>query len=281
MDNSKIILINKDANISSHKTIKNIQKEYNLKKIGHAGTLDPRATGLIIAMSNNATKLSDLLMKKDKIYYVEMELGYETDTLDLDGKVIVKKDYSLFDIDKIKFILETFFLGNIEQIPPKYSAIKINGKKLYDLARKNIEIDIPKRKIKINYYKNIQINNNKICFIVSVSSGTYIRSLVRDIAYKLDTVATMTYLDRLSIDKFIKPNKIKFIEVYEALNYPKINIQYSDYEKLKNGMSIKLKLDNELDEYYHIFYNNKYCGIANVIRKNCGIIELKRNKFFK
>ncbi|VWL85507.1 tRNA pseudouridine(55) synthase TruB [Oceanivirga miroungae] len=281
MENSKIILINKEMNISSHKAIKKVQKEYGFKKIGHAGTLDPRATGLMIAMSDKATKLSDLLMKKDKIYKVELELGYETDTLDLDGQIILKKEYQVPNLDELKDILNKFFKGEIEQIPPMYSAIKINGNKLYNLARKNIQIDIPKRLVKIYDYSDIQINENKISFIVNVSSGTYIRSLVRDIAYKLDTVATMTYLERLSIDKFKNPKDIEIIDVYDALDYKRLNLDLVQCERLKNGLSIFIKKENiKENEKFHIFYENKYLGIADVISLNNGTIELKRNKFF-
>ena len=175
------------------------------------------AQGLIVAMSNNATKLSDLLMKKDKVYLVKMKLGSETDTLDNEGSVIKSMPYEDVTLDKIKEAMNKF-VGKIKQKPPMYSAIKHNGQKLYKLARQNIVVDIKEREININYIKNIRYNNGVIEFKVSVSSGTYIRSLVRDIAYELNTCATMIYLFREQIDIFKAPIGDN-VEIYSCLLY--------------------------------------------------------------
>lgn len=212
-----IYLINKKSGISSFKAINNIKFENKniISKIGHAGTLDPMAEGLMITMINGATKLSDILMHQDKIYNVFMILGYETDTLDLEGKIINVSD-NITDNNSIINIIKSF-INETKQIPPKYSALKINGKKLYELARKNIDIDIKEREIKIYEINNIQIhddieiikyNLNKdlitkiVSFDIKVSSGTYIRSIVRDIGYKLNTYATMIKLNRVQIGKY-------------------------------------------------------------------------------
>ncbi len=280
MNNSKIILINKRKGISSFKEINRVRREQNFDKIGHAGTLDPLAEGLIIAMSNRATKLSDMLMKKSKIYFVEMTLGFETDTLDLEGKII-KTDKIPENIRNNFFKIIDKFNGDIEQIPPKYSAIKVNGKKLYNLARKNVDINIPKRTVNIKYIKDIEFkSNDKIRFRVKVSSGTYIRSLVRDIAYELGTVATMSYLLRESVDIFKNPKNIEILNVDDVIVIDKVNLTNDEYLKIKNGQTIKFKYNGK-DSKLHCYNKNKYVGICDILHKNCGITSMKRSSFFE
>ena len=279
-----IVLLNKSKGMSSFSAINKLKWLLNAKKIGHAGTLDPMAEGLLVVMLNNATKFSNDLMKKDKEYYVEMELGYETDSYDADGEITKKyeKDFE-FEFEKIKEVVESF-LGKIEQIPPMYSAIKINGKKLYELARKGIEIEREARKVKINYINDIKYKNNKISFFVGVSSGTYIRSLVRDIGEKLGVYATMTKLIRTKINNYFLSESInlediisyfennqveikceekenlyldknikkitKFIKIQEIFDYVEIKIEEENYIKLKNGMTVlidKKDISNEVE----------------------------------
>lgn len=279
-----IILLNKSKGMTSFSAINKLKWLLNAKKIGHAGTLDPMAEGLLVVMLNDATKFSNNLMKKDKEYYVEMELGYETDSYDTDGVITKKYENNFsFEMKRIKEVVESF-LGEIEQIPPMYSAIKINGKKLYELARKGLEIEREARKIKINYINDIKYKNNKISFFVGVSSGTYIRSLVRDIGEKLGVYATMTKLIRtkinnyflsesinledvisyfendqveikceekenLYLDKNIK-KIIKFIKIQEIFDYEEIKIEKENYIKLKNGMTVlidKKEISNEVE----------------------------------
>lgn len=266
-----IILLNKSKGVSSFGAINHLKRIVGAKKVGHTGTLDPMAEGLIMVMVNGATKFSEDLMKRDKEYYVEMELGYETDSYDLEG-TITKEFSGKIEIDdkKIEEVINSF-LGKIEQIPPMYSAIKIDGKKLYDLARKGIEVERKPRKVKIISIKKIKILRNekiKISFFVEVSSGTYIRSLVRDIGEKLGVFATMTRLVRTKIDqfviedavtideleqKFLKFDKNKekelekleklenlgyFAEIEYVLEYLGINVSDEKYKKLKNGMTV-------------------------------------------
>lgn len=279
-----IVLLNKSKGMTSFSAINKLKWLLNAKKIGHAGTLDPMAEGLLVVMLNNATKFSNDLMKKDKEYYVEMELGYETDSYDADGEITRKyeKDFK-FEFKKIKEVVESF-LGEIEQIPPMYSAIKINGKKLYELARKGLEIDREARNVKINYINDIKYKNNKISFFVGVSSGTYIRSLVHDIGEKLGVYATMTKLVRTKINNYSLSESInlediisyfennqveikceekenlylgknikkitKFIKIQEIFNYEEIKIEEENYIKLKNGMTVlidKKDIPNEVE----------------------------------
>lgn len=280
MDN-KIILINKEKGISSYKKIREIQKKYNYSKIGHAGTLDPMAEGLVIAMSDNATKLSDILMKKDKIYQVEMCLYYQTDTLDLEGNIVyIDEEKKIY---KEKEIIDSIssFIGTSMQKPPMYSAIKLNGLKMYELARKNIEVDIPDRQVNIYYINNIKITGDKISFETKVSSGTYIRSLVRDIGLKLGTYATMTKLVRTQIDNFKLPEDIEIMEVDDAINLDKFILDYKQYFAIKNGMTCIITSDlYSKDMKLNVYYDDKYVGIIEVCDKKNNNIYIKRTKFF-
>lgn len=280
MDN-KIILINKEKGISSYKKIREIQKKYNYSKIGHAGTLDPMAEGLVIAMSDNATKLSDMLMKKDKIYQVEMCLYYQTDTLDLEGDIVyIDEEKKIY---KEKEIIDAIssFIGTSMQKPPMYSAIKLNGLKMYELARKNIEVDIPDRQVNIYYINNIKITGDKISFETKVSSGTYIRSLVRDIGLKLGTYATMTKLVRTKIDNFKLPEDIEIMEVDDAINLDKFILDYKQYFAIKNGMTCIITSDlYSKDMKLNAYYDDKYVGIIAVCDKKNNNIYIKRTKFF-
>lgn len=280
MDN-KIILINKEKGISSYKKIREIQKKYNYSKIGHAGTLDPMAEGLVIAMSDNATKLSDMLMKKDKIYQVEMCLYYQTDTLDLEGDIVyIDEEKKIY---KEKEIIDAIssFIGTSMQKPPMYSAIKLNGLKMYELARKNIEVDIPDRQVNIYYINNIKITGDKVSFETKVSSGTYIRSLVRDIGLKLGTYATMTKLVRTQIDNFKLPEDVKIMEVDDAINLDKFILDYKQYFAIKNGMTCIITSDlYSKDMKLNAYYDDKYVGIIEVCDKKNNNIYIKRTKFF-
>lgn len=280
MDN-KIILINKEKGISSYKKIREVQKKYNYSKIGHAGTLDPMAEGLVIAMSDNATKLSDILMKKDKIYQVEMCLYYQTDTLDLEGNIVyIDEEKKIY---KEKEIIDAIssFIGTSMQKPPMYSAIKLNGLKMYELARKNIEVDIPDRQVNIYYINNIKITGDKISFETKVSSGTYIRSLVRDIGLKLGTYATMTKLVRTQIDNFKLPEDIEIMEVDDAINLDKFILDYKQYFAIKNGMTCIITSDlYSKDMKLNAYYDDKYVGIIEVCDKKNNNIYIKRTKFF-
>ena len=236
-----LILLNKSKGISSFGAINHLKRVIKAKKVGHAGTLDPMAEGLMIVMINDATKFSDDLMKKEKEYYVEMELGYKTDTYDLEGTVIERYETEI-NISNAQIIKAVnSFKGKIKQIPPMYSAIKVDGKKLYDLARKGVEVERAERNVEISEIrkikiirpdKNLKVNENiKISFYVKVSSGTYIRSLVYDIGEKLGVFATMTRLVRTKIGRF---------EIEDAIDLEKAE---AEIDKLKE--LVEAKRENE------------------------------------
>jgi tRNA pseudouridine55 synthase len=205
------LLINKPKNWTSFDVVAKIRgicsKSLGKKvKVGHCGTLDPLATGLLIITVGNYTKKSQEFMKKDKTYEVKMKLG-EVSTTDDSEDEIKKINDKKPSLKKLSNILESF-VDEITQIPPAYSAIKINGKRAYKLAREGKEVKIEPRKVKIHTISNIQYNYPEVSFTTIVSSGTYIRSLVRDIGENLDTGAYMTYLRRINIDEYSVNNAI-------------------------------------------------------------------------
>ncbi|WP_144658579.1 tRNA pseudouridine(55) synthase TruB [Candidatus Phytoplasma pini] len=192
-------LINKEQNMSSHSVVASIKKKFNFKKVGHTGTLDPFACGLLIVLVNNATKLAFLFENLDKTYEGVMLFHEKYDTLDITGKLLERKENNLSQ----KIVQESFdcFHQKIYfQKPPMYSAIKIKGKKMYNLARQNIHVDIPSRKVHIYDLKILSnLNQNKICFKTRVSKGTYVRSLARDIGYSMNTYGALQNLTRTKI----------------------------------------------------------------------------------
>ena len=315
-----IVLLNKSKGISSFKAINKLKWIIKSNKVGHAGTLDPIAEGLLIVMVNNATKFSDNLMKKDKEYFVELELGYETATYDTEGEITEKYESEINISDEKIFEVIRSFIGEIMQVPPMYSAIKINGEKLYELARKGIEVERQARKVKIYSIREINIEQNKISFYAEVSSGTYIRSLVRDIGRKLGVYATMTRLVRTKIDKYSINESVSLEEIEKKLNnqkeifeddsdnennvdrngeieevikfkniecifnYEKITLSEEKYKKLKNGMTVLVGF-KKFKDIYAVAENKLYCVyVKNEIsgkKEFKGIVKVKRKSHDK
>jgi len=200
-DYSGLIVVNKPVGITSFKIVSIIRKTLQVKKVGHCGTLDPLASGLMLILVGKATKLQDKFMKQDKVYRASIELGIKTDSGDLAGKVISQSDYAHVTIEQIKKVCESF-IGSIEQIPPMFSALKVKGKKLYELARKGITIERKKRKVTIYSIDVLNFKENIIDIIVKCSSGTYIRTLAEDIGRELDTDAVLNNLIREEIGDY-------------------------------------------------------------------------------
>ncbi len=207
------ILINKPAGITSHDVVDKLREITKIKKIGHSGTLDPFATGLLIlAISREATKKLSYFLKLDKEYIATLRLGAESDTFDKEGKIVKKEIKEIPTLKKIKNVLKTF-LGEIEQIPPIFSAKKIKGKKAYDLARKGLKVKLKPQKVKIY---EISILKYKFPFLkikVKCSSGTYIRSLASDIGKKLNCGAYLENLIRTKIGEFSLKNAVSLSQL--------------------------------------------------------------------
>ena len=281
-----LILLNKSKGISSFGAINHLKRVIKAKKVGHAGTLDPMAEGLMIVMINDATKFSDSLMKKDKEYYVEMELGYKTDTYDSEGTVVEKytSEINVSDSEIIQAV--NSFKGKIKQIPPMYSAIKIDGKKLYDLARKGIEVERAERDVEISEIREIKIvrpeknsenaQNIKISFYAKVSSGTYIRSLVYDIGEKLEVFATMTRLVRTKIDKYVIEDAISLEKVEDEIEKLKELVrekkEIESFWATKDNVDIWAEKISEIVCFVDIEYVLDYFGI-NVSNEKYGKLK--------
>ena len=262
-----LLIVNKDKNMTSRDVVNLIGKKFNTKKVGHSGTLDPIATGVLVIAIGKYTKLIDILTSSYKEYIATLKLGIQTDTLDITGNIINKKD---FNVNK-EIIINTLnsFLGKSIQEVPKYSAIKINGKKLYEYARENIDIELPKREIDIKSIELLEYNNDTIKFKCLVSKGTYIRSLINDIGIKLGSFATMIDLQRtkqgsFNIEDAYTLNNIEN-DKYELLtydnifkNYEKYNLNEDEYFKVKNGQRLPINFTN--DEVVFL-YNKEYIAL--------------------
>ncbi|MBR3134792.1 MAG: tRNA pseudouridine(55) synthase TruB [Clostridia bacterium] len=270
-----ILIVDKPINKTSFDIIRDVRKKYNTKKVGHIGTLDPLATGVLPVLIGSATKLSNYLMEHDKEYISTLKLGFKTDTADSEGNIIDTKSVNnnIYENDN-QLIINTlnFFLGKSTQIPPMYSAIKVNGKKLYELARKGKTIERNPRTVFIHSIELISCNTaeNEITFKVTCSKGTYIRTLCEDIAIKLGTCGYMKSLRRTRVGSFSIEDSNKFIELENIFtDIPKINIE--DYQELENGMHIPIP--NEFHDYtgfINLYHNNSYIGIG-----------ISKNNYFK
>ena len=261
------LLIKKPKGLSSYDVIREIKKKFFIKKIGHSGTLDPFAVGLLIIGINKGTKIFKYL-ENFKEYIAKLTLGILTDTYDLDGKILKKQKVKKHDKEEIELILSKF-IGEYLQIPPIYSAIKKNGKPLYEYARHGKSIDLKARKQQIYDIKLKKFDGKNITFYVKCDTGTYIRSLGVDIANKLGEIGYLTSLKRISISKYkisqaveIKKINLKNIIPIEKIliNFKKINI--SDKKmliKIKNGNQIKIK--NVNDNLILIMNNDKLLAI--------------------
>ena len=215
MMDSQIFSIWKEVGMTSYDVVNIIKKKSKDSKVGHCGTLDPFADGVILICTGNETKNINNLMDLKKEYIADIILGCETDTLDNTGSIIKKKEYSLFNQEKITGILNQF-IGNTEQIPPYFSALKFKGKPLYKYARKDIFIRKKPRMISIYDIKLLKIKKKMVQIYVKCGKGTYIRSLARDIAYKLNTYAYVNKLTRTKVGTYNKDNAINFKNIKEC-----------------------------------------------------------------
>lgn len=280
-----ILVINKPKGLTSNDIVKKVKKILNTK-VGHTGTLDPNATGVLPLLLGNATKISKYLINHDKEYEAVIKLGVKTTTADVEGEIIEEKEVNKEKLEKenMEKVLKSF-VGKQQQIPPIYSAIKVNGKKLYEYARQGKEVEIKARDIEIYDLKLLKIDseNDELTINVKCSKGTYIRSLCEDIAVKLETVGYMKELNRIQVGEFNIKDSVT-IEEFKAnienkdysniigiekifKEIPEITIKQREYEKYLNG--VKINSDN-MDGVYRIYLDNKFSGL--------GIVENKKLK---
>lgn len=274
-----ILIVNKPKNCTSHDVVYKVKKITN-QKVGHTGTLDPMATGVLPLLIGKGTLCSKYLIEHDKIYKATIQLGKKTTTADQEGEVIEEQEIVNNALEP-QYVTKRLkeFLGKQIQTPPMYSAIKVNGKKLYEYARKGQNVEVPKREIEIYEIEllNIDKQNKKIEYKVHCSKGTYIRSLCEDIAEKLGTIGYMAELERLKVGKFIlknavsiddlekeniEKNIIKIEEIFK--NNEKINLTRKKLELFLNG--VQITYDNP-DGVYKIYCENKFIGTGTVKEK--------------
>lgn len=270
---SGVLIIDKPEGITSHDVVAKVRKALHTKKVGHTGTLDPLATGVLVVCVEKATKLVQYLTCENKTYEVQMKLGIKSDTGDITGNVIetdenIEEKLNNLNLEKINEILRTF-LGAQKQVPPMYSAIKVNGKKLYEYAREGVEIEREERDIEIHSIENVSFENDILKYTVSCSKGTYVRSLCENIAEKLGTCGTMTALRRTVTGEFEIKDSIQIEEIseekiisMEKLFDKKIDVS-NNMKKLINGEEIKVDLEDGL---YNL-YSDEYVGIGKVTSK--------------
>ncbi len=273
-----ILLIDKPIGYTSRDIVNIVSKKLNTKKVGHTGTLDPLATGVLIICVGRSTKLVDILINEDKEYIAEVILGIETDTLDLEGKIIKEAKVDYVCKKKLIEVLNSF-LGNQMQEVPIYSSVRVNGKKLYEYARKNEEVELPVRNVNIKSIElidDIILENSLVKFKIKclVSKGTYIRSLIKDIGKKLGYPACMSGLRRIKQGLFtidecynmtdIEYNNYTMLNINEALRgHPTLIVDSAIEKKILNGQ----KLDKIFNEKEMILVN-KYNEVLAIYKQD-------------
>lgn len=268
-----VINIYKNTGMTSFDVVAMVRRVAKMKKVGHTGTLDPAASGVLPVCLGKATKIIDYIMENKKVYRVCLKLGMVTDTYDLEGEVLREKDASHITKDEILNCINSF-VGTIDQVPPMYSALKQNGVRLYELARQGIEVHREARKVTIYSIENIKIeSNDNIQMDVCCSKGTYIRSLCYDIGEKLNVGATMTALERIQNGPFTKEEAINIEDLTEELlekhiisiekaldSFEKITVNEKFGKLLRNGVKV---FDNrmyseevEFNKLYRVYEDN-------------------------
>ncbi len=268
-DFSGVIVVNKQPGPTSFDIVNDISHIFGIKKVGHTGTLDPLAEGVLIVAIGKATKIVELLTKEDKEYVATVKLGIETDTYDIEGKVL--KSEPVKDNLEIEKALNYYKKTYLQEVPI-YSAIKVNGKKLYEYARENKEVELPKKEVTIKEIELLEKSKDEFTFKTCVSKGTYIRSLIRDIGNYLNTPATMKRLIRTkqgNIDisnsntiEDIKNNNYKLLSIEESLNYKAIELDEETAKKVSNG--VKIKNNWNIKDKVIFKHNHKLLGIYEV-----------------
>lgn len=287
-----IINLNKPAGITSHQAVAAVKRLLNIRKAGHTGTLDPMATGVLLVCLNEATKVTRFLLDMDKRYLARVKLGERTDTYDSQGNVIEQRDASkLTEEDVVRAV--RMFEGSITQRPPMFSAVKVQGKKLYELARRGIEIERLERHVSIYELKVLNFDLPYFDLAISCSKGTYIRTLCDDIGNVLGTGAHLYCLERSAIGPFdVKDSarqeelaKKDFFEVFnksycsidQALSAIKqIELDERDYRSAKNGSAIKINKINDLSSGDFVKLKGPLGNLFGIGRINSDHIRIER-----
>ena len=266
------INLNKQKNFTSHDAVNLVRKIFQTKKVGHGGTLDPAAEGVLPVAVGRATKFIEYLADCDKTYSAEIFFGIETDSGDLDGEIISQQDnFSMPTVEELKSASKNF-IGEIEQTPPKYSAIKISGRKAYDLARKNVEFEMPKRLVKINRFEILSVEKNFVTVEVDCAKGTYIRSLAVDFGKYFKIPATLKNLLRMRVGNFFLRDSVtvetlqtapeKFLlPVDSYLDFEKFILPSHRVKAFCSGLSTTVNLENKIVK---VFDGEKFLGVGKI-----------------
>jgi len=273
-----VLIINKRKNMTSRDVVDIACKKLNTRKVGHTGTLDPLAEGVLVLAINKGLKLVDDITSLDKEYIAEVTLGIKTDTLDITGNILEEKEESISKEDLINVL--NSFKGSYHMTVPIYSAVKVNGKKLYEYAREGKDVELPIKDVFINNIELLSCEDNKFSFKCNVSKGTYIRSLINDICNKLNVIGTMSNLKRTKQGKFDIKDSIdledisieKIIPMEKIIDLPKIDVDEYLFNRIKHGN----KLENRYD-YSKIafFFKEKLIAIYIIDPDNENIIKPK------
>lgn len=285
-----VINIFKPKGMTSFDVVREVKKVCSTGKVGHTGTLDPEATGVLPVCIGRATKIIDYIMDSRKVYEVEFKLGIKTSTYDDEGEILETRETKHLTDDEILQAIKGF-LGEYSQVPPMYSALKQNGVRLYTLARQGIEVKREGRNITIYNIENIKIDNPFVSMKVTCSKGTYVRSLCYDIGEKLGVYATMTELNRAETSVFKQEDSINIknltsenysehlISIEEALNhYDRININHKYAKLLVNGVRVgdtrytNDKVENE--KLYRVYDGEKFLGLGSKNNEGFKITKL-------
>ena len=270
---NQLFVVDKPEGFTSRDVVNKLCKVLNTKRIGHTGTLDPLATGVLVCVTGKYTKLVNLLTSLDKEYIAEIKLGIKTDTMDITGNVIESNEINISKSDVEKVFSE--FPRKYMQTVPKYSAVKINGKKLYEYARNNIDIELPQREVNIYSLELISFSNDLIKFKTRVSKGTYIRSLIEDICNNLGVLGCMNSLRRTKQGRFRLEDAITISDIEDGNNVGKKLKDFLDYPSMEvNDKYLKTVLNGgKISNEYNIkdkvifTYNNEEIAIYEVDEK--------------
>lgn len=281
------IIVNKEKGMTSFDVIRALRKLLPTKKIGHTGTLDPLATGVLILCLGKATRLAEEIEAYTKIYEAEMEFGYRTDSYDSEGKIVEESLKKEVELKEFKETLKKY-QGKIAQIPPMYSAIKVEGRRLYEFARKGIEIERQARNVEIFSLEILDFQKRKASIRTKVSKGTYIRSLVFDIGNDLGSFATMTALNRVKVGRHSLKNSYTISQIHDMINncdfrfctpvedyfsFPKVDLETEKERSLfTNGNTLIRSLS---EGKYRIYFQNSFLGLGKVREE-----RLKGYKYF-
>lgn len=274
--------------MTSHDVVSFIRRTYHLKRVGHAGTLDPAAAGVLPVALGSATRLLEYMTETDKSYRVELTIGYETDTGDDTGTIINSVNCSMPDKTQIEKVLASF-LGTIEQVPPMYSAIKVQGKKLYELARAGITVERKSRKVTIHDITLLSMDKTKILFDVTCSKGTYIRSLCTDIGQKINCPVVMSFLVRTRVGCFSLDQAFTLEEIaknpqytilpldYALTHMPKLALKPGIAQAFLYGQSIINNTGEQYEQSLLRIYDSKdlFIGIGQIDAKTAIITPVK------